>query len=122
MVRLGGVADAQADARETGFKTTFHNEDYFFSIFETGVVPRIPSAKGPLQGTYRVGFWYDPQPKDKHNGGTKHDDMGFYLSFDQMVLKENTDEDDSQGLGLFARYGWADKDVSEIKCFWSTGA
>ncbi|MCK4276265.1 MAG: carbohydrate porin [Phycisphaerae bacterium] len=24
--------------------------------------------------------------------------------------------------GLFARYGWADSDVSEIKCFWSAGA
>ena len=117
-----GIADAQADARETGFNTTFHDEDYFFSIFETGVAPRLPSAKGPLQGTYRVGFWYDPQDKDKHNGGVKRDDMGFYLSFDQMVVKENADEDDSQGLGLFARYGWADKDVSEIKCFWSAGA
>ena len=117
-----GVADAQADARETGFNTAFHGEDHFFSIFETGVAPRIQSVKGPLQGTYRAGFWYDPQPKDKHNGGTKRDDMGFYLSLDQMVLKENADDDDPQGLGLFARYGWADKDVSEIECFWSAGA
>jgi len=116
-----GVADAQADARETGFNTAFHGGDHFFSIFETGVAPRIPSARGPLQGTYRIGLWYDPEPKDKHDGGTKRDDVGFYLSFDQMVLKENADEDDCQGLGLFARYGWADKDVSEIKCFWSAG-
>lgn len=117
-----GVADAQADARETGFNTTFHDEDYFLSIFETGIAPRISSPKGPLQGAYRAGFWYDPQDKEKHNGGVKRDDMGFYLSFDQMVLKENDKEDDVQGLGLFARYGWADKDVSEIKCFWSMGA
>ena len=117
-----GVADAQADARETGSNTTFHGEDHFFSIFEAGVAPRIPSANGPLQGAYRVGFWYDPQDKDKHSGGLKRDDMGFYLSFNQMVLKENADEGDNQGLGLFARYGFADDDVSEVKCFWSAGA
>ena len=44
-----GIADAQADARETGFRTTFHGEDYFFYIFETGVSPRLDSANGPLQ-------------------------------------------------------------------------
>jgi porin len=48
--------------------------------------------------------------------------MGFYLSFDQMVVKENDNEEDSQGLGLFGRYGFADSDVNEIRCFWSAGA
>jgi carbohydrate-selective porin OprB len=52
------VADADADVRETGFNTTFHGPDNFFSIFETGVLPRLPSRKGPLQGAYRVGLWY----------------------------------------------------------------
>jgi len=72
-----GVGDAQADAREAGFNTAFHDEDYSFSIFETGVTPQLPSGNGPLQGAYRVGFWYDPQDKDKHDGGVKRDDMGF---------------------------------------------
>ena len=116
------VADAQADARETGFNTTFHQEDYLFSIFETGFTPALPSRNGPLQGAYRIGFWYDPQDKDRHSGSIKRDDMGIYLSFDQTVLKENTDAEDPQGLGLFARWGWADKSVSEVKCFWSVGA
>jgi len=118
-----GLADAQGDAREMGFNTAFHDEDYFFSIFETGVAPRLPSANGPLQGTYRIGLWYDPQKKDRLDGnGTENDDVGFYLSLDQVVLKENQDRDDSQGLGLFARYGFAHDDVNEIKCFWSAGA
>ena len=34
---MGGVADAQADGRETGFRTTIHDEDYFFYVIETGV-------------------------------------------------------------------------------------
>ncbi len=116
-----GVADAQADARETGFNTTFHDEDYFFSIFETGVTPRFDSANGPLQGAYRVGFWYDPQDKEKfESGNTKRDDLGFYLSFDQKVLNENAEDD--QGLGVFTRYGYAHKEVNEVRCFWSVGA
>lgn len=118
-----GVADAQADARETGFNTTFHGRSDFFSIFETGVVPRLPSPKGELPGAYRIGLWYDPQPKDRFDGrGSKRDDVGIYLSFDQMVLKEISDEEDEQGLGIFARYGAADSDVNEIKSFWSAGA
>ena len=116
------VGDAQADAREMGFNTAFHQEDYFFSIFETGFTPALPSHNGPLQGAYRVGFWYDPQDKGRHSGSVKRDDMGIYLSFDQMAIRENADEDDSQGLGLFARWGWADKSVFEVRCFWSAGA
>lgn len=117
------VADADADVRETGFNTTFHGPSNFFSIFETGVLPRLPSSRGPLQGAYRVGMWYDPQPKDRFDGsGSKRDDLGFYLSFDQMVLKENDNGEDSQGLGLFARCGFTDSDVNEIRCFWSAGA
>jgi len=118
-----GVADAEADARETGFNTAFHDSDNFFSIFETGVVPHLSSHNGPLPGAYRVGMWYDPQSKERLDGrGTERDDVGFYTSIDQMIFKENTDEEDSQGLGLFARYGTVDNNVNEIRCFWSVGA
>lgn len=117
-----GAADAQADVRETGFNTAFHDEDYFFAIFETGAVVDMPSLTGPTPAMYRIGFWYDPQPKQRHHGrSVKRDDTGFYLSADQMVLKENADPNDSQGLGMFIRYGLADSDVSDIKCFYSAG-
>jgi porin len=113
-----GVADAQGDARETGFRTTFHGPDNFFGIFETGVTPRL----GGMDGAYRVGCWYDPQPKDRLTHGVKRDDMGMYLSFDQMVFKEVKDDpNDSQGLGFFARWGYAHSDVAEITHFWSAG-
>ena len=117
-----GAADAQADAREAGFNTTFNGQDYFFYILEVGLAPQIPSAKGPLQGTYRLGLWYDPQPKDLlAGGGSESDDVGFYLSLCQFVWLENNNEDDRQGLGLFARYGLADDKVNEVQYFWSTG-
>ena len=116
-----GIADAQADARETGFNTAFHGEDYFFSIAETGITPQIDSPKGPMQGAYRIGMWYDPQDKDAFDGSsTVRDDRGYYLSLDQLVWKENTTED-QQGLGVFARYGWADQNVNTFKNFISGG-
>jgi len=118
-----GVGDAQADVRETGFRTAFHDEDYFFYIFETGVAPEIPSGKGALPGAYRVGLWYDPQPKTSFTSGrTKRDDTGFYLSFDQVALRENDAEDDTQGLGIFWRYGLCSDRVNPAKSFFSGGA
>jgi porin len=117
-----GVVDAQNDLRETGFRTTFHGEDYFFYIFETGVTPVLDSPTGPLQGAYRVGLWNDPQPK-AHSDAVKtyRDDVGFYLSCDQMLFKENSDLNDIQGLGAFARYGYADGNKNDMTNFWSFG-
>ncbi|MHC4623830.1 MAG: carbohydrate porin [Planctomycetota bacterium] len=116
------MADARADLRETGFNTTFHGEDDFFYILETGVIPQISSENGPLQGAYRLGFWYDPQRKEEFSTGRiRRDDTGVYLTCDQMVLKENSDPEDAQGLGLFARYGWAASEVSNVTNFWSAG-
>jgi porin len=116
------VADADAQATETGFNTAFHGAADTLSIYETGILPKLPSANGPLQGGYRVGMWYDPQAKDRLDGsGVKRDGVGFYTSCDQMLWKENGHKDDTQGLGVFGRYGIANADVSEIKSFWSIG-
>lgn len=117
-----GVVDAQNDARETGLRTAFHDEDYFFYIFETGVTPVLDSVKGTLQGTYRVGLWNDPRPKAHSDATTTYrDDIGFYISGDQMLTKENADIEDNQGLGAFFRYGYADSRKNDITNFWSVG-
>jgi len=104
----GGIADAQADGRETGFRTAFGDEDYFFYVLETGITRQLNSANGPMPGTYRIGMWNDPQPK-ANSDATKNyrDDAGFYLSCDQMLAKENSDPRDNQGLGAFFRFGYA---------------
>jgi len=117
-----GVVDAQNDLRETGFRTTFYGEDYFFYIFETGVTPMLDSSNGSLQGAYRIGIWNDPQPK-AHSDAVKtyRDDVGLYLSCDQMLFKENSDYSDNQGLGAFVRYGYADSDKNDMTNFWSFG-
>jgi len=114
-----------ADVRETGFNTTFNDEDYFFYIFETGITPQFGSKNGPLQGAYRIGLWYDPQPKANTDyadaGRSYRDDVGFYLSCGQMLAKENADPEDDQGLGAFFRYGYANSKKNDIANFWSFG-
>ena len=107
---MGGIADAQADGRETGFRTTFGDEDYFFYALETGITIG--------NGTYRVGLWNDPQPKGSDN---KRDDAGVYTSCDWMLHKENSDPEDSQGLGGFFRYGYAPSKKNDITNFFSLG-
>ena len=117
-----GAADANADARETGFNTVFTGEDRFLSIYEAGITPLLNSPRGPLQGACRIGFWLDSGPVDRMNAdGADRDNMGLYLSLDQMFWKENADADDAQGLGGFFRYGMADSETNEIKAFYSAG-
>ncbi len=117
-----GLVDAQADNRETGFNTAFSEEDYFFYIFETGIAPQMESDNGPLQGVYRVGMWIDGQDKARFSNGKNYrDDMGFYTSCDQLVVKENGDPEDIQGLGVFGRYGWARSDLNALNHFFSVG-
>lgn len=116
------VADAQADVREMGFNTAFDREDYTFSIFEGGYTGGLPGPGGPLPGAVRVGLWYDPQPKARFDGtGNERDDLGFYASADQMLLREGDDPASEQGLGVFVRFGWADEDLNPIHAFWSAG-
>jgi porin len=116
------VADAHADLRETGFNTTFHDEEDFFYVLETGVTPQLSSENGSLRGAYGLGLSYDPQKKEEFSTGKiRRDDAGFYLTCDQMLFKENNDPEDTQGLGLFARYGWASSKVNDVTNFWSAG-
>ena len=105
------VADDQADVRETGFRTTFHDEDYFFGIAEVGFRPNLFNK----DGTYRFMLWYDPQDKAFLDGSsrTERDDIGFAMSFDQQLTDKIT--------GFF-RYGWADDKVNEEEDFISFGA
>jgi porin len=120
------AADSQGDYRETGFRTAFHDEDYFFYIVETGITPRLDSSRGPLQGEYAVGVWYRPEPSaisvpEGEDEKYYRDNTGFYTSCAQMIIKENSDEDDAQGLGTFFRYGYAPSTRNDMTQFFSTG-
>ena len=132
-VYFGAIAmDARSDAHNGGFHTAFHDEDYFFFAWELGFLPVWKLPWGKLPGGYRFGLWYDPQPKAKFFddlGGRrrtiplKRDDTGFYVNLDQMLVREKPgDESDTQGLGVFFRYGYAPANVNLLEHFWSVGA
>jgi len=117
-----GAADADGCFTASGFKTTFDGDNHFFYVVETGMTPRLTSAQGPLQGAYRFGIWYDPRPKAHSDAEQVYrDDVGFYFSGDQVVVKEADDPNDTQGLGVFLRYGWASEKRNDLTVFWSAG-
>ena len=118
--------DAQFQVRTTGFNSAFHEEPWFTVYSETGVTPKWKSAKGPMPGNLRLGVWYDPVPKTKFEdvgaAETKTGDVGYYFGADQLIWKECEGEKDTQGLGVFARYGHARADRNRISNYWSAGA
>ena len=120
------AADSQGSYKETGFKTAFHDENYFFYIVETGITPRLDSSRGPLQGEYAIGVWYRPEPTsvsvpDGDEERRERDNAGMYLSCGQMLVKENDVKDDAQGLGTFFRFGYAPSNKNDMTQFYSTG-
>ncbi|TSA55085.1 MAG: hypothetical protein D4R45_03035 [Planctomycetaceae bacterium] len=73
-------------------------------------------------GTYRVGLWNDPQPKANSDGSkNKSDDIGVYTSCDWLVYEENPGAKDSQGLGVFSRYGYSPSKRNDTTNFFSLG-
>jgi carbohydrate-selective porin OprB len=126
----GAVVDPESLPRQFGFDTAFHGTDRAKAFWEMGVRPQFETAKGKLTGTYRVGSWYDPGPRTKYFddlGGLRaarieSDNLGIYFGFDQAVWKENDNAKDTQGLSVFARYGYAPGNRYRIEHFWSLGA
>jgi carbohydrate-selective porin OprB len=124
------AVDDQAEALHTQFDTAFHDEAWFRGMWELGFTPEWSSAKGPMPGRYRIGWWYKPGPRrifeDDLDGARsasyRGDNMGLYLGVDQMIWKERDEPEDSQGLGVYARYGHAPRDVYRISDYWSAGA
>lgn len=88
-----------------------------FGILETGATPVLTIAGRRLPGAYRVGVWYDPQPKPRLSDRVSESDVGLYLAFDQVVAPEG----DAQGLGVFGRIGIVEGDAYPIHGFWSVG-
>jgi porin len=105
-VAAAGV-DRQSDAFDWSYSDAF---DDWMVAAETGVV--LPLWGPDLTGSYYVGYWYSTFPDTP-------DGQGVYLGVAQELYREPGDG--NQGLGLFARYGWADRNPSGIRHYWSVG-
>ncbi|MBI4717168.1 MAG: carbohydrate porin [Planctomycetes bacterium] len=119
-----GIGDAQSVLYKPGFSTAFHDEDWFFAYAEQAIALKIPSKRGPLAGTYRLGMIYDPRPKarfprDRLTPPTDNSDYGLFISLDQVLWRESPRDD--QGLGAFARFGYRTPEANRLARFWSAG-
>jgi porin len=119
-----GVSDAQSVLYKPGFSTAFHDEAWFMGYAENDFRVALPSSRGLLPGNYRVGMVYDPRRRtpfsysefDRRPHG---DDYGAFVSVDQLVFRERTE--DEQGLGVFGRFGYRTPATNRIARFWSAG-
>ncbi|MBN2034416.1 MAG: carbohydrate porin [Deltaproteobacteria bacterium] len=97
-----GVADADGDW-----------DDVFgdvFSIVELDFKPKIAERLG----NYRIYGWFNGKDHEdlRDPDKTKEDNYGFGLSFDQEI---------SEVMTLFVRYGWQMDRVSQVEHAWSAG-
>ncbi len=85
--------------------------DHPFSIFEVNLKPDFLG----LGGNYRFYIWQNDSNHTKWEDASKthEDNSGFGISFDQGI---------SDRVTLFARLGWQEEEVKEIKSAWSLGA
>jgi porin len=79
-----------------------------------------PLAGRGLEGHTRIGLFIDGREKTHfETGREKRGHVGAYLNFDQRVWRES--ETSPQGVGVFARAGYANRDYNALSWFWSLG-
>lgn len=88
--------------------TYFHDPGDLFIIGETGT--RWSTGDG-LAGRAGLGVWHHHGTFERFDGGTEDGTSGFYVVFDQDLWQK----DEHRGVNMFAQYGYADKQVSEIE-------
>jgi porin len=116
-VALGAV-DADNRPRRAGFDTAFDSIDSISGFFEVKI--RSPWERRGLPGNYRLGVFVDGRELANFRSGRRQrGHVGAYLSVDQLAWRERADG--HEGLGLFARAGYADPTVNRVAWFWSVG-
>lgn len=93
------------------------------------VEPAFHYNLGDHPGHFRVGAWWngvDVEELDADKAGEELDKFsssyGLYLTWDQLVWKENPgDPHDQQGIGLFAQAGWSPEDRMEAEAYYGVG-
>jgi carbohydrate-selective porin OprB len=91
-----------------GPRTFFSNSesDDYFVIAEVGLL-----WDG---GRFAAGPWFHTADFERWDGGSENGTVGMFALAEQQVWRENPqDEEDEQGVAVFAQYGYADEDVSE---------
>jgi porin len=113
-----GTADADNRPRRAGFDSAFDSIDSLTGYLEVKL--RSPWERRGLPGHYRLGVFVDGRKLEHFRSGRRdRGHVGAYLSFDQLAWREHAGG--REGLGLFARAGYADRAVNRVAWFWSVG-
>lgn len=113
----GGVFDGAAQEGVTtgdqGPATFFGSPADLFLILETGAA--YTCGDSGTGGRFAIGAWHHTGTFDRFSGGTEDGTTGFYLAVDHTFYRENPKSDeDTQGLGAFVLYSYADPAVVEV--------
>jgi len=114
-----GWYDGEGLGGQTGFQALDSRRKSFF-IEEAGITPNIKNHPG----NYFVGYWLHTGHVDEYTNGdvrTFGQNNGWYLGAEQMILKENKDSEDTQGLTMLGQFGWRPSDRNEVSRYWGLG-
>ncbi len=112
---LTAVADSDGRATRTGFDTAFHGDA------NTSIIHAWDCTWKPFGqlGHQRFGIVTACKDTPTYSGGMQDCNLAAYYNFDQYLWTEAEGSD--QGVGIFGRFGWADRSVNPIEYFYSFG-
>jgi porin len=111
----GAVNDGVSTGNR-GPKTFFSDSksDDYFAIGEVGFL-----WEG---GRIAAGPWYHTADFDRWDGGRDSGTLGMFALAEAQVWRENPQADgDEQGVSVFGRYGYADKDLMDVEAVHHVG-
>ena len=91
------------------------------------VEPAFHYSIAGLPGHFRLGGWWNGDEFDRIEANVKTpltygEAYGIYATLEQTVWKENPDdEEDEQGVGVFAQMGWSPEDRCEVDQYYGVG-
>lgn len=122
--KIGIYDGAPAFGLPTGASMAFSTVGDFgaMTLQEISLTPQF-GADGDLPGTVRLGNWYHTHSFDnlQTGVGTIHGNYGFWASADQLLWKEPGSDEEPQGLGTFAQWGWAPGDRNAVESYYGAG-
>jgi porin len=106
----------------SGWRRAFSAERGAIGLFEFHFTP--PWLPKHLPGKYKFGTWHHTAdfPALSNPARDFSNNYGFYFIADQTVFKEKRDdEEDSQGLSIFAQVSGAPEDRNEVELYMGAG-
>lgn len=122
MTVKNGTFDGSGKGSTSGFDTAFNKRSGVYNISELEFKPTIKD----LPGRYIGGYWFHTNDIQEltasANAKTFDKNIGCYTAFEQMVYKENKEnEKDMQGLTVIGQCGWAPEDRNDVSKYFGGG-